>query len=564
MNEPLRLIAARDAACQKAICVALVPLLMWAISVSAKPTTRVVVVTGDPAPDGISYFAFGDGPGGPRFDFNDLGQVSFTANLVSTSGGESDDFGIFRSDEGTLTQVARIGDLAPDGSGTLGFDGLSGTLLNNSGQVAFYGSVFQSGVHSGDGIFRSNGITTTEIVRDGVTAPDGNGDIFSAVRSGLNDLGQVVFTSHLTSRNGFLPDKGIFLSDGATITQIARAPRGFVDPADSNRRFHPDFELTSFNNVGQVVFSRFDGNLDVYPPEGRMGMFLGDGSSTITPIYRAGDIAPDGSRLSSRTWVFGSVSGARLDNTEVRANDVGDVAFRAFLGGRFGDDVGIYVYRDGEELLPVARTGQQLPDGDGFFADFGNLSFNDEGQLTFFAHLADTSDGAREGIFQHDGSTITQLLRSGDLTPDGESIFTSFGGPILLNNAGHLVFSASLDNAQDSNFLFGNDHALFQIGQLGAPFLGAAVVQQHVGGLNELGQVAYSFHLDDGRRGIAVWSVPEPSGLALGLFGLAVTGTHLRRSRCKRADDARGRQLRSAFRGAHTILACHAVHTGCG
>ena len=528
MNEQPRLIAPHDAAGQKTVWIALVALLMWAFPVAAEPTTKVVVVTGDPAPDGNGYFAFVDSPGGPRLELNDLGQISFGAELTRTSGGDSDNFGIFRSDEGTLIQVARKGDLAPGGSGTLGFDGLSWAPLNNSGQVAFYSSVFHSGVHSRVGIFRSDGITTTEIVRDGVRAPDGNGGIFSARFSQLNDLGQVVFTGNLTSRtNGSRPDRGIFLGDGATITQIARAPRG--DPDGNGHRF-PDFELTSSNDTGQVVFSSFDeGTTGMFPPEGSMSMFLGDGS-TVTPIYRVGDTAPDGSRLSSRTWWFGNATGERLDNTEVRANNVGDVAFRAFLGGRFGDDVGIYVYRDGEELLPVARTGQPLPDGDGFFAGFHNLSFNDERLLTFLANLADTSDGARDGIFQHDGSTVTQLFRPGDLTPDGESVFTSFGGPIHLNNAGQLVFSASLDNAPDSTFFFDNDHGLFQVGQIGAPFLGGTVVQQHIGGLNELGQLAYSFHLDDGRRGIAVWSVPEPSGLILGWFGLAVVARYLRRS----------------------------------
>ena len=516
---------------KKVVPVALVALLMCTFPVSAEPTTKVVVVTGDPAPDGNGYFAFGDGPGGPRLLLNDLGQVSFTAELTRTSGGESDDFGIFRNDGITTTEIVREGDVAPDRSGILGFDGLVWAALNNSGQVAFYGSVFHSGVHSGDGIFRSDGITTTEIVKDGVRAPDGNGDIISArfSESGLNDLGQVVFTGNLSSRtNGSRPDRGLFLGDGATITQIARTPRGDLD--GNGHRFPVFGELTSSNDMGQVVFSSFD--------EGS-GMFLGDGS-TVTPIYRVGDIAPDGSRLSSRAWRITGAVVERLDNTEVRANDVGDVAFRAFLGDRFGDDVGIYVYRDGEELLPVARTGQQLPDGDGFFARFDNLSFNDEGQLTFRAHLADTSDGARNGIFQHDGSTITQLFRTGDLTPDGKSVFTGFEPPIHLNNAGRFVFSASLDNAPDSTFFFDNDHGLFQVGQIGAPFLGGTVVQQHIAGLNELGQVAYSFHLDDGRRGIAVWSVPEPSGFALGWFGLAVVGTHLRRSCRKRADDARG------------------------
>ncbi len=62
-------------------------------------------------------------------------QVAFLAHLTGTIGGDSDDYGIFRSDGATMVQVVREGQAAPDGNGR--FTGFFRPALNDAGQLAF-------------------------------------------------------------------------------------------------------------------------------------------------------------------------------------------------------------------------------------------------------------------------------------------------------------------------------------------------------------------------------------------------------------------------------------------
>ena len=68
---------------------------------------------------------------------NESGQVAFSASLYGTSGGSSDDRGIFRgSGVGNPTQLVREGDGAPDGNGSfLSF--MAPITINDSAQVGF-------------------------------------------------------------------------------------------------------------------------------------------------------------------------------------------------------------------------------------------------------------------------------------------------------------------------------------------------------------------------------------------------------------------------------------------
>ena len=61
---------------------------------------------------------------------------AFTASLNGTSGGSTDNSGIFRGSGGNITQIARRGQAAPDANGT--FSSFGRPMLNNSGDVAFW------------------------------------------------------------------------------------------------------------------------------------------------------------------------------------------------------------------------------------------------------------------------------------------------------------------------------------------------------------------------------------------------------------------------------------------
>ena len=85
------------------------------------------------APDGNGTFEWLEQPRA----FNDLRQTSFLAGMAGTSGGDSDDLGVFRGIAGSVTLIARGGQPVPDGNGTFG-DWAGRQTLNASGQVAFH------------------------------------------------------------------------------------------------------------------------------------------------------------------------------------------------------------------------------------------------------------------------------------------------------------------------------------------------------------------------------------------------------------------------------------------
>jgi hypothetical protein len=100
-----------------------------------------VVRTGRPTPNDGFYFET------ERYAFNDAGQIAFSAQLSETDGagsinpqyvpGWSDDEAVFIADtDGSIREIAREGDVAPDGEGTL-TNLLSTTKINDVGQVAF-------------------------------------------------------------------------------------------------------------------------------------------------------------------------------------------------------------------------------------------------------------------------------------------------------------------------------------------------------------------------------------------------------------------------------------------
>ncbi len=294
---------------------------------------------GQPTPDGNGTFAYFEDP-----SLNDAGQAAFYATLTGTSGGTSDDNGIFRGAGSTITQIAREGQAAPDGNGM--FDFFTDLALNHAGQAAFFAELTgtSGGWTDNTGIFRGAGGTITQIAREGQAAPDGNGTFSWFGDSTLNDPGQAAFYATLTGTSGGTSDdNGIFRGAGSTITQIAR--EGQAAP-DGNGTFS-SLSSPSLNDAGQAAFwasltGTSGGTND------NEGIFRGDGGA-LTQIARAGQAPPD---LNGTFAMFGGAS----------LNDAGQAAFYATLTGTSGgmnDNAGIYL-GDGLEIVQVAREGQAL------------------------------------------------------------------------------------------------------------------------------------------------------------------------------------------------------------
>ena len=172
-------------------------------------------------------------------------------------------------------------------------------------------------------------------------------------------------------------------------------------------------------------------------------------------------------------------------------NDAGQIAFVA--SGVIPDVDGVYLYNgnepSGSQLKRIAATGEATPSGDTFFHQLSLSSvatiernrpaLNEAGQVAFIASLIDASSNDRGlGIYVYDAQQgLTQVVQTGD---------SLLGGRV-----------DSLDFWRHE-FVSGTDRR----------------------GINDLGQVAFQFLLDDGRNGIAVWTVPEPNTWPLAIAGI--------------------------------------------
>lgn len=497
---------------------ALAPLAILGGSVSAlaMPMIDVIAINGDAAPGGNgTYNVFTHPP-----ILNDSGELVFRATLSGTSGGSADDFGVFAAD-GSIAEVAREGSALPDGNGSFAqipFD----PAQNPSGQVVFRSRLSGTalGAADDDAVYRWDGGTPVRIGREGDAAP-GGGAYLSFSLPAINDSGVVGWTSALTVGGG-----AVFRGDGTSAVEIARSG----DPAPSGGGDLFSLSSPTINASGQVAFASTILNAPV--GQGGSGLFLGDGSSLVA-LAREDDLTGNGT--------FGQFSIGRP-----ALNDSGQIAFYASLNATSGgsaDDRALF-RTDGTTLVEVMREGDASPDGDGNFTSFSTFVpvLNNSGQVAFLPGFTNSTSLAGVGFF--DGATLQNIVRTGDAIPTGNGEFQSFFD-VSLNDGGQVSFRSNLRNTSggtsDDSGLFLSDPAMgiLTVVREGDLLLGSAVTSltladsdEESSGLNDQDELAFGFELADGRRGVAVWSLPEPTLGALltcGVLGMVAGARGKRR-----------------------------------
>ncbi len=400
---------------------------------------------------------------------NNSGTVAFNSALTDSMSGEFFEWGVYAFRHGTLTQVLRQGDQAPDGESTL--DAVFTPALNEQDGIAFTCEFVDDNPLGVRGMIRGNldSGDLSVVAREDDSPPDGDG-YFNLMSGGdLNDAGQMVFSVQIDSST--FDDEGIFRvePDGA-LTRIVR--KGDPSP-DSDEAFSTLFSgsYNAINGHGQVAFASTMTDSGGQLPDSSAGVFLYD-DGELVPIARTGRAGPNGS-----TYVSFGVPGTLT--VAPALNDAGQVAFFGYIldagfvyNGIFRSD-GTHAGR-----TEIVRQAQATPDGNGVFQLDSQPSgfesndvpkMNEAGQVAFFTNLSGTDGGIEEneGIFFYD-----------------------------------------------------DDLGLMQVARKGYPFLGSTITELRFtpragmahdnmrSGLNNLGQVAFAYELADGRGGVAVWSPP--------------------------------------------------------
>ncbi|MCI0457311.1 MAG: PEP-CTERM sorting domain-containing protein, partial [Gemmataceae bacterium] len=155
-----------------------------------------------------------------------------------------------------------------------------------------------------------------------------------------------------------------------------------------------------------------------------------------------------------------------------------------------------------------------IADTTGPFGFFGNPALNAGGTVAFIAF----PDAGGQGIFTGSGGPTTTIA-------DTTGPFSSFSEPAL-NAGGTVAFGAFLD-AGGTGIFTGPNPATDAVIRTGDPLFGATVrvLVFSRDRLNDSGQVAFSYSLNNGVSGIAVATpqpaqvIPEPASLLLSLLG---------------------------------------------
>lgn len=397
---------------------------------------------------------------------NEYGQGVFRTDLLSTRGSFSDQAIYVYDDVVGLSQVARGGDIAPDGNGV--FRSVSFTpVFNDAGQTAFPANLTAtSGGHDDDrGIFLTDSDNSlVQIAREGDAGPDGIGVLGHLFNPDLNNAGQVAYVGVIEDASGDTIEEAIFLSDGSeSPTILVRQGDPVPDGKGVLSRFRAvETADISLNNLGQVAFRS-----EIYDVSSRYfgsGIFRSDNASGVTKITLEGDIAPDGNGEFSTL-------GANF-----ALNDAGQVVFVGGLitgtSGNFYENSGIYLGDGVGDLVQIAQGGQEAPDGAGTFSNFSfridtTPSLNAAGQVAFVTEYKDAEgepNGERGLYFYDEVLGLRKVMRTGD----------SILGSTIINLG-----------VQGERSFSGDERS----------------------SLNNLGQVAYQFTLADGRQGIAISQV---------------------------------------------------------
>lgn len=377
----------------------------------SNPLTRLFDGLGQPAPGGNgTVFLLSPTHEWPAF--NQKGVAAFVAALTGTSNGSSDDTAIYRtSSPRQLTEIVREGKAPPEGNGVFDqifFPGQINPILNESGQVAFRAALRGSsgGLTDNQGIYRGNGKTLIKIARSGPTQTlPGGGTIHSfgtPSSCDMNDSGEVVFPVDLDGNSAV---EAIYEGSGGALTKIARFGDTIPNTADTFAGFNA---WPRINNKGQVAFNAVGNHIN--PNTIYWGIFLRDGANIVT-IVREGQTTPGRAGIFASLGTSGTLnhssSGFCLNSSGqvafrggINANNVAEVGIYFFDGTQLQqvartNDTFVWPDNKSGKITDLQFAGTNGTNG---VAPAERSGLNDAGQVVFGLTTKFTDNTSRYGI----------------------------------------------------------------------------------------------------------------------------------------------------------------------
>lgn len=467
-------------------------------SQSALAGIEIVVSTGDASPDGNGTFAEFANP-----SLNNAGQIAYLAALDGTTAGETDSIGVFRQSDTNFTQISRSGEYFLN-QPIVGFFPF-GFFLDANGIVV--GNVV-SGPPTIVNPFRGSGGPLEVVVEGGTPSPSENNQLLSIFSQGANHAGTFVYSGFYTGTNG---ESGLYevAPNGTLTTRLlagSPAPRGgMLDGVGGASMFNESNQIATKGSVTDGI-NTFDTLLRVNASSVeevvRSGDLLDDGITSIRSlgfrgpvINESGAIAFDASYEQLGSFpegVFVSdeigtrlIAGGVLPGGTIAARDFeifgltenGQVAFTADAHLGLETRTAMYV-ADSQELTLIAARNQPAPGTDKFIDEIAvsASTINDNGEIAFLADLADSVGGSTSGraLYRYtESSGLVPIIKTGDVLQD--------------STISELYYAGTLPNS--SNW-----------------------AHDSINGTNDSGQIAFTYILSNGHRGIALWSPDESPG----------------------------------------------------
>lgn len=186
---------------------------------------------------------------------NNVGQFTFVADLAGTPQGQQDNRAFFLSDGQTHREMLREGWPAPDGNGVI--DQTTTTpVLNQVGQMAVVTQFRDTSGGSRDrsGLLRIDGDQIVQIARSGQLTPDGTLVLGGMSSVAMNDGGQVSFLANLNTQFGAGRGNGIFFyEDGLGLVEVARENESMLGSTIAELGFAGTMGNGSDNDTGLAL-----------------------------------------------------------------------------------------------------------------------------------------------------------------------------------------------------------------------------------------------------------------------------------------------------------------------